>query len=68
MGSGCRWGERARRAAYTTPLRATNRVLAGPFKTDAEARKFVNQLAKKGVSAFTFTSNKGQTVSKLSAE
>jgi hypothetical protein len=58
----------AHRTAYTTPLRATNRVLAGPFKTDADARKFVNQLAKKGVSAFTFTSDKGQTVSKLPSE
>jgi len=56
------------RSAYTTPLRATNRVLAGPFKTDAEARRFVNQLAKKGVSAFAFTSDAGQVVSKLSSE
>jgi len=58
----------AHRSGYTTPLRATNRVLAGPFKTDAEARSFVNKLAKKGVSAFTFTSDKGQPVSKLPSE
>ncbi len=53
------------RTAWSTPLRATNRVLAGPFKTDAEARTFVNQLAKAGVSAFTFTSDAGQAVTKL---
>ena len=55
------------RAGWTTPLRATNRVLAGPFKTDAEARKFVNDLKKEGVSAFTFTSDAGQPVKKLSS-
>ena len=53
------------RSGWTTPLRATNRVLAGPFKTDAEARKFVNDLKKEGVSAFTFTSDAGQPVKKL---
>ncbi len=53
------------RGGWSTPLRATNRVLTGPFKTDAEARAFVNQLAKAGVSAFTFTSEPGQAVTKL---
>ncbi len=55
----------AARSGWTTPLRATNRVLTGPFKTDAEARTFVNQLAKGGVSAFTFTSDAGQPVTRL---
>ena len=55
----------AGRKGYTTPLRATNRVLTGPFKTDAEARAYVNQLARKGVSAFSFTSDAGQKVSRL---
>jgi len=53
------------RAGWSTPLRATNRVLTGPFKTEAEARGVVNQLAKAGVSAFTFTSDAGQPVMKL---
>ncbi|MCU6453773.1 SPOR domain-containing protein [Sphingomonas sp. A2-49] len=53
------------RGGWSTPLRATNRVLTGPFKTDAEARAFVNQLAKEGVPASTFTSDAGQAVSKL---
>lgn len=56
------------RQGYTTPLRATNRVLTGPFKTDAEARAYVNQLAKAGVSAFTFTSDPGQKITKLDAK
>ena len=55
----------AGKQAYSTPLRATNRVVTGPFKTDAEARAFVNQLAKQGLSAFPFTSAKGQKMTKL---
>jgi tetratricopeptide (TPR) repeat protein len=53
------------KTAYSTPLRATNRVVTGPFKTDAEARAFINTLAKQGVSAFPFTSEKGQKMKKL---
>lgn len=53
------------KGAWTTPLRATNRVLAGPFKTAAEAQSFVNTLGKAGVSAFVFTSEAGQKVTKL---
>ena len=53
------------RAGWTAPWKATNRVLAGPFKTDAEARTFVNQLAKEGVSTFTFTSDPGEIITKL---
>ena len=56
------------RAGWTAPWNATNRVLAGPFKTTAEARTFVNQLAKEGVSTFTFTSDAGQVISKLPAK
>ena len=57
----------AGRSGWSTPLRATNRVLTGPFKTDAEARAFVNSLAKQGVSAFTFSSDDGQPVTRLPA-
>ncbi len=53
------------RSGWTTPLRATNRVLTGPFKTEVEARAFVNKLSKEGVSAFTFTSTAGQKIAKL---
>jgi len=53
---------------YKTPLRATHRVLTGPFKTDEEARAFVNKLAKKGVSAFPVNSEAGQAVTRLDAK
>jgi flagellar biosynthesis GTPase FlhF len=53
---------------WSTPLNATNRVLAGPFKSNDAAQDFVNALAKKGVSAFPFTSAKGQKIDKLPAK
>lgn len=56
------------RSAYTTPLRATHRLLTGPFKTMDEAQAFVNKLRKSGVSAFAFTSNAGQAVDKIDAK
>ncbi len=55
----------ANRAGYTTPLRATNRVVTGPFKTQDEAQAMVNKLSKDGVSAFTFASEAGQKMTKL---
>jgi Flp pilus assembly protein TadD len=55
----------AGKSGWWTPLRATNRVLAGPFKTDGEARDFVNALAREGVSAFPFTSDAGQQITRL---
>ena len=58
----------AGKKGYTTPLHATNRVLAGPFKDDDEARAFVNKLKKQGVPAFQFTSAKGQKVTRLDQE
>lgn len=56
------------RTPWTTPLRATNRLLVGPFKTEKEAREFVNQLAKADLGAFSWTSPEGQEVEKLSAK
>lgn len=53
------------RQAWTTPLRATNRLLTGPFKSDAEAQDFVNTLRKSGVQAFSFTSEAGQKVARV---
>lgn len=55
------------KSGWWTPLRATNRVLAGPFKTGAEAQAFVNALGKSGISGFVFTSEAGQKVTKLAA-
>ncbi|OYY72900.1 SPOR domain-containing protein [Sphingomonas sp. 28-63-12] len=56
------------RAAYTTPLRFTNRLLAGPFKTEDEAQSFVNQIAKSGLTGFVFASEVGQKIDKLPAK
>ena len=56
------------RSAYTTPLRFTNRLLAGPFKTDDDAQSFVNQIAKSGLTGFVFTSEAGQKITKLPAK
>lgn len=50
---------------WTTPLRATNRLLAGPFKTPAEAQNFVNAIAKDGISAFAWESEQGQKIEPL---
>jgi chemotaxis protein histidine kinase CheA len=54
--------------AWTTPLRFTNRLLTGPFKTSAEAQAFVNTLGKQDVSAFAWTSEAGQKIEKLPAK
>lgn len=53
------------RQGWSTPLRATNRVLTGPFKSADEAQEFVNKLSKAGMSGFVFTSTKGQKVDRL---
>ena len=55
------------RSGWTTPLRATNRVLAGPFKSNEEAQGFVNTLGRDGVAGFVFTSTAGQKIAKLPA-
>ncbi|MES2441835.1 MAG: SPOR domain-containing protein [Pseudomonadota bacterium] len=53
------------KSGWWTPLRATNRLLTGPFKNATEAQAFVNTLKKAGVSAYAFTSEAGQKVTKL---
>jgi hypothetical protein len=53
------------KSGWSTPLNATNRVLAGPFKTDDAAQDFVNALHKAGMSGFPFTSDAGQKIDKL---
>lgn len=56
------------KTGWSLPDRATNRVLAGPFKTKGETQAFVNTLAKSDVSAFVFTSEAGQKATKLAAK
>jgi hypothetical protein len=58
----------AARGAWTTPLKATNRLLVGPFKTDDEAQEFVNELKKAELSGFAWTSEAGQKIEKLAAK
>jgi Flp pilus assembly protein TadD len=53
------------RTAWTVPLRATNRLLAGPFETTGAAQDFVNDLRKAGLAAFVWTSAAGQEIEKL---
>lgn len=56
------------KSAWITPSRATNRLLAGPFKTKGEATSFVNLLAKDGSSAFAWQSEAGQVVTKFATK
>ncbi len=53
---------------YSVPFRSTNRVLAGPLRSTADARALVNTLGKTGVSATTYNSEAGQEVVKLAAK
>jgi hypothetical protein len=53
---------------YSVAYKATNRVLAGPVKSSADARALVNALGKAGVSATTYTSEAGQEVVKLAGK
>jgi Tetratricopeptide repeat len=53
---------------YSVSFRSTNRVLAGPLRSAADARALVNALGKAGVSATTYSSETGQEVVKLAAK
>lgn len=54
--------------ASSVPFKATNRLLVGPFKNQAEARALVNAMNKAGMSGSTFTSEAGQEIAKVSAK
>ena len=56
------------RAGWTADFKATNRLLAGPFKTRGEAQAFVTTLAKDDVSTFAWQSEAGQKIEKLAAK
>lgn len=55
-------------SGYSVPYRASNRVLAGPVRSAADARALVAALGKAGVSASSFSSEAGQEVVKLGAK
>jgi len=55
------------RKPYVTAWNQTNRLLTGPFETEAAASSFMNQLRKEDIAgAFLWTSPAGQVVDNLS--
>ena len=54
--------------AWSSPFKATNRVLAGPVKSAAAARELVRALGKNGLSAMTYASAAGEEVFKIAAK
>ncbi len=54
-------------SASTVPFKSTNRLLVGPFKSQAEARALVNAMSKSGMSGSTFSSDAGQEIGKISS-
>ncbi len=55
----------AGQSAASVPFKSTNRLLVGPFKSEAEARALVNKLSKEGKSATAYTSESGQEIAKI---
>ncbi|MDE2563604.1 MAG: SPOR domain-containing protein [Sphingomonadales bacterium] len=55
----------AKRSAWVTPWNRVYRLLTGPFKTEAEARSFLNELSKEKVDGFIFSSDAGQVIDKI---
>ncbi|HEX8214158.1 MAG TPA: SPOR domain-containing protein [Allosphingosinicella sp.] len=53
------------KSAWTAPMGKTNRLLVGPFKTEKEAREFVNKLSREQIDGFSWASDEGQKVEKL---
>ena len=58
-------GELARRGPFVASWGATNRLLAGPYDSLAEAKQVVARLDKLDIDSFTFTSADGEAVEKL---
>ncbi len=52
----------------TVPFRATNRILVGPFRSQADAKATINKLAKAGVQVTPFSSMAGEEVKRLSGK
>ncbi len=53
--------------AASVPFKATNRLLVGPFKSQAEARALVNAMQKSGFAGTTFASEAGQDIARIAA-
>jgi SPOR domain len=52
-------------SASVVPYKATNRVVVGPFKSQADARAFVNSMGKAGIQGSTYSSDPGQEVARI---
>ncbi|WP_248285172.1 SPOR domain-containing protein [Alteriqipengyuania abyssalis] len=52
-------------APFTTPWGQTNRLLAGPFESQADARKALNALSADDIDSFIWTSPEGAAVEPL---
>ena len=55
----------AKRDAYTAKWGETRRLVTGPFDSEKDATRFVGDLKKAGLDAFTFTSEAGEDVAPL---
>ena len=55
----------AKREPHVAKWGQTNRLVTGPYASEAEARKAVTELKKKGLDSFTFTSEAGEAVNPL---
>jgi len=56
------------RKGWTTPWGQTNRLLVGPFESQAAAATFLKELKKKDTDAFVWTSPAGQAIDALAAK
>lgn len=56
------------RKAWTTPWVQTNRLLIGPFETQAAAQAFLKDARKQKIDAFVWTSPAGQAIDALAAK
>ena len=54
--------------AWTTPWGQTNRLLVGPFETQAAAQAFLKTLKKERLDAFVWSSPAGQAIDALAAK
>jgi len=55
----------AGKTPWTTPYRATNRLLIGPFPSKGAAQDYVNEARTAGFSCFPVTTSSGQKVERL---
>ncbi len=55
-------------SASVVPFRSTNRVLVGPFKSQAEARAMLGAMSKAGMQGSSYASEAGQEVARIAGK